>query len=92
MFRIGEKVVCIDDSKGITSGAKTLKKGETYTVINTTIIGCGGILVKEIEPLKNDYNSYHYYMNTRFRKVDYNFGKNILEKLKNEVLTEMVLN
>jgi hypothetical protein len=92
MFKINEKVVCIDDSKGLTSGTRLLKKGEIYTVIKTTNVGIGGILVAEIEPEKNDYNSYHYYINSRFRKIDYDFGKNLLEKLKNEVLTEMVLN
>jgi len=32
MFNINDRVVCIDDSPGIFTGATDLKKGETYVV------------------------------------------------------------
>lgn len=90
MFKIGEKIVCIDDSIGRTSGKKNLVNGEIYTVIELTNIREGGVLLKEIEPEKNDYNSYHYYSNYRFRKMDYSFSENLLEKIKQEVFKDKV--
>jgi hypothetical protein len=90
MFKIGEKVVCIDDSKGRYTGKITLVKGEIYTVIKLTNVEEGGVLLKEIEPMKNDYNSYHYYSNHRFRKIDYSFSEELLEKIKQDFFKDKV--
>lgn len=33
-MKIGQKVICIDDSPGKLDGIKKLKKGEVYTILN----------------------------------------------------------
>lgn len=33
MFKIGDKVICIDDTSIINGTARYIKKGETYTVV-----------------------------------------------------------
>lgn len=36
MFKVGQKVVCVDESPGKVSGSKLLKEGEIYTIISLT--------------------------------------------------------
>ena len=87
MFKIGEKVVCIDDSIGFASGLKTLKLNEIYT-IKSIRSSTGALAFKEIEaPL----TSSGYYSAHRFRKLDYDFAENILNKIKEELCIDQSL-
>lgn len=86
MFKIGEKVVCIDDSEGFASGLKTLTIHEIYTI--KSIRSCTGALTfKEIEA---PYLSSGFYSANRFRKLDYQFTENLLAKIKEEVFNDEV--
>lgn len=40
-FKIGQKVVCIDDSRGAISGTKPLKLNEIYTIAALHLNGKG---------------------------------------------------
>lgn len=83
MFKIGEKVVCINDESGWVTGVSLLKKGEIYEVLNTNIadngrseilINCGDL----------------FWDASRFRKLDYEFAENVLAKIKEEVFKDKV--
>jgi len=78
MFKIGEKVVCVNDESGWITRSSLLKKGEIYEVLNTNIadngrseilINCGDL----------------FWDASRFRKLDYSFAENLLEKIREDV-------
>jgi hypothetical protein len=73
MFKIGEKVVCINDQSGWLSAEKKLVKGEIYEVLQ--------VMDKDIVVIPNDAG----WDKSRFRKLDYEFAENLLEKIKQEV-------
>lgn len=77
MFKIGEKIVCVDPSI-------SLVKGEIYTV--KIIRACtGGIMLKEVKtaPIYNGY--FHWW---RFRKLDYDFAEQVLFRIADQVKIE----
>ena len=75
-FKIGEKVVCINNSCGWFDGVKKLKKGEIYTVLQVT--------ETDLVVILNDYGR----DKSRFRKLDYAHTERIcaeiIESLKVE--------
>jgi len=73
MFKIGEKIVCIDPSI-------SLVRNEIYTIFN--IKSDGGLMLHEVEPITIDCNGFK---PERFRKIDYDFAENVLAKLIEEV-------
>lgn len=79
MYKINEKIVCVDPVEGLI-------KGEIYTVkkIHPPLFHEYGVELYEIA-------SQHFtkaFKHTRFRKLDHNFSKNVLEKIIEEILEE----
>lgn len=85
-FKIGEKVVCVDDSEGNSSGIKSLKKGEIYTIKSIRKI-TGALSFNEVEA---PIDSSGFYSSYRFRKLDHAHTERIcaeiIESLKVEEL------
>ena len=86
MFKIGEKVVCIDDSEGFSSGLKTLIINEIYTI--KSIRSCTAALA--FNEINAPYDSSGFYSANRFRKLDYSFAENVLAKIKEEFFNDEV--
>lgn len=72
MFRVGQKVVCIDDSSGWASKQKLLTKNETYTIEYVNKVN-GDIKV---------YGIYGEWNNSRFRPLDYDFVEEVIKQVK----------
>lgn len=80
-FRIGEKVVCINNECGWLDGEKKLIKGEIYTVLYVT--------ATDLVVLHNDAG----WDKSRFRKLDYAHTEKICaEIIENLKLEELKLN
>ena len=45
MFRVGQKVVCVDDDTDRPYGFRPLKKGAVYTVMAVNVCSCGNIRI-----------------------------------------------
>lgn len=78
MFKIGEKVVCINDNAGWITGEKSLKEGNIYEVVRTNIADNGRF---EIEIIYNG----GFWDESRFRKLDYEFAENLLKEILESV-------
>lgn len=69
-FRVGQKVVCVDDAPGEGSGEKHLRCGAVYEIVGFDIIGkpIAGLFLKGV-PLTTRYpnGSYQGWKHTRFR-------------------------
>lgn len=91
MFKVGQKVVCIDGAPNENTIVPYLPiAGEIYTIREVRIgYGLCGLLLEEIiNPLMEfiegrDEGAFASY---RFRPIDYEFGKIVCESLK--VMTE----
>ena len=78
-FRVGQNVVCIDDSAGLVSGEMTLVKGRVYKVY---------AVYPDAKPLPEivvDDGSWRGWLSRRFRpvverKTDISFAHEILRK------------
>jgi len=75
-FKIGEKVVCINDKRRWYK-LGGLKKNEIYTVIGFNPYD-DGLILREIKSPKSGYNAY---AANRFRKLDYGFVNNVLKSI-----------
>ncbi len=81
MFKIGQKVVCIEvDRYGL------LKNDEIYTV--SDINSRGGVMVVEVD--SRGYLS-GYFVKEKFRPIDDDFAKEILERIKQEIEHEQLI-
>ena len=87
MFRVGQKVVCIDDSNQCTETIESpisdvVVKSKTYEVRGYSYIG--GLLLKGV------FAGFHFsgkeagFKTSRFRKIelDYNFVEEIIKKVQ----------
>ena len=75
-FKIGEKVVCINDKrKWFKLGG--LKKNEMYTIIGFNPYD-DGLILRETKSPKSGFNAY---AANRFRKLDYTFADKILQTI-----------
>jgi len=94
MFKIGEKVVCIDDENqyNITvRNSERVKKGEIYTVKGFTSIS--GVRLKEIHGGFFIYDNEEAGFKTeRFRKLDHEFAENILAEITEAMQRQEILN
>lgn len=83
MFKIGEKVVCIDNK----NGAEELVVKEMYTIdlIVHDDSGSIGFVLEGMDP-------YDAYYSWRFRKLDHGFSKDILEEITNKFRKEEPIN
>lgn len=88
MFKIGQKVVCIDDSR-IVKGAE-IKCGEIYTIKDMfEQDGTLGLFFYEINNgAIRGYPNFWGYSAKRFRPVDDMWSDDILSKIIEEVETE----
>lgn len=77
-FKIGEKVVCINDNAGWITGEKSLKEGNIYEVLKTNISDNGRF---EIEIIYNG----GFWDASRFIKLDYEFAENLLKEISESV-------
>ena len=75
-FKIGDKVVCINDKRRwFKLGG--LKKNEIYTVIGFNPYD-DGLILREIKSPKSGFNAY---AANRFRKLDYAFVEKVLQTI-----------
>ena len=79
MFKIGEIVVCVDARRRWYK-LGNLKENEMYTVVGFNPYD-DGLILKETKSIRSGYNAY---ARDRFRKVDYNFAEQVLNKLQEE--------
>ena len=84
-FKIGEKVVCINDKRRWYK-LGGLKKHEIYTIVGFNPYDDGFIL-KEIKSPKSGFNAYSA---SRFRKVDYAFADRIIQTIQPKRIYEPV--
>jgi len=77
-FKIGEKVVCLNDECGWISGEKKLKKDSIYEVLDIGIADNG-----RLELLINCTDLF--WDASRFRKLDYEFAENLLKEISESV-------
>jgi len=84
MFKIGEKVVCVNDSV-LPNGNPVgdLKKREIYTVIEVCF---GGVALKEVQPPMTDF-----YSSVRFRKLDHTFAEEVTARIEEEINQENLI-
>jgi hypothetical protein len=76
-FEIGEIVVCVN-AKRRWYRLGGLQENEMYTVTGFNPYD-GGLILKEAKSPKSGYNAF---AASRFRKVDYNFAKNVMTELQ----------
>lgn len=72
-FAVSDKVVCVDDSRGETTGRKTLVKGTVYVVESVWLTRRDQILVLEIVGIDlgvNEYGKRIAFRASRFRKLE----------------------
>ena len=99
MFKIGQKVVCIDntprDTRPVTLEVLSkIKVGETYTVKNifeSVNPGQYSIILEEVTtPYSEKLGHEMGYKADRFRPLDsYNFAEEVLNKITEEIEEEM---
>lgn len=77
MFKVGQKVVCINDD-GFEFFTPKLIKNEIYTI--RTLIGIHLTVVEF-----GDDDNLRYFQ-TRFRPIDYRFGEKLAEEINQENL------
>jgi len=84
-FKIGQKVVCIDDSRGAISGTKPLKLNEIYTIAALHLNGKGVFLEEASTGYFNGS-----FAKERFKPLDEkdNFAENLCAKLIEEFKEE----
>jgi hypothetical protein len=82
MFKVGDKVVCVDNNNTILELDKVYKVREVGGTSGTSIRLFG---VSEINI--NTLNDWFYFQN-RFRKVDESFATEVLENIKEQIETE----
>jgi len=76
-FKIGETVVCINARKRWYK-LGGLKENEMYTVTGFNPYD-GGLILKEVKSKRSGFNAY---AADRFRKIDYLFVKQVIEKIQ----------
>lgn len=96
MFKVGQKVVCIDPNN-LDSNTKPLIDGEIYTV---RWIGVGvknGVRVNSIRLLEIT-NKISYdgkiewsYLMERFRPIDHSFGEKLASEIEEEINEEQLV-
>ena len=81
MFKVGQKVVCIDDSPGWNLGVTGLVKDKIYTVSEIHMIGIGHLgLVEWVQG---------YWAQSRFRPVDDTWADEVLTNICKELKREL---
>ena len=75
-FKIGERVVCINDKRRWYK-LGGLKKHEIYTVVGFNPYD-DGLILREIKSPKSGFNAY---AANRFRKLDYAFVDKVLQTI-----------
>lgn len=98
MFKIGQKVVCIDntprDDRDLTILALSkLKVGETYTVREIFDPQCSAIALEEIiSPYSERLNREMGYKSDRFLPLDsHQFAEDTLNRISEEIEEEMMV-
>lgn len=91
LFKIGQKIVCVDDSKqfGAKYGYTKVIEGEIYTIRDFNIRD--SILLVEIvhKPSRCIGGFYESgYGKFRFRPIDFRFGKTVAEEIEQEINEE----
>lgn len=79
-MKVGDKVICIDDSIGTVVPIRPLKKGDVYTLsyVGKRVDGRVMVLIKEVDTMGRCYGS-------RFRKVK---PKSITKQLAESFIEE----
>ena len=86
MYKIGEKVVCINDSIGYLSNIKSLLINEIYT-IKSIRKETGALAFNEITA---PINSSGFFNSNRFRKLDYEFAEDCLKNITNQFVNQYI--
>ena len=96
-FKIGEKVVCIDDSSPRRKDLRLdIKRNEIYTIRKINISKTNGEITFCLDEIIGAYCSFWEsaigYYSWRFRKLDYQFAENLLAELTQSAKSEYQLN
>jgi hypothetical protein len=90
-FKIGQKIVCVNDLPGINDGRIFLKIDCIYTVSDTN--GKGGLQLKEEDPnslpridVNGNIHYYPFWHEARFKPLS-DISDKLSEEILNEVLT-----
>ena len=84
MFKIGEKVVCVNDDQFNSNPVGLLKKGEIYTI--ESVIELWGSICVYLKEIKAP-NTGHYNI-VRFRKLDHTFAEEVTARIEEEINQE----
>ena len=96
-FKVGEKVVCIDDSNPRRADLLIkIKRNEIYTIREIYISQINGGEIFNLEEVIGEICPFWGreigYYSVRFRKLDYDFAENLLAEIKEQVQFEHQLN
>ena len=83
-MKVGDKVICIDDSPGKADGKKILVKDKIYKVI--AINHC---TINHQIFIDGDIKSW---LSSRFRKLDDSFATSVLEKVTEQIKEDGLVN
>lgn len=96
MFKIGQKVVCVDTTK-----ARHIKQNEIYTISDVISCGCGAVHLVLFEFSFFDPSQIcgscktptklTSFLPYRFRPIDYTFGEKLAEEIQEEINQEQLI-
>lgn len=81
MFKVGQKVVCVNP-------APPLIKGEVYTIVGFHPTDKEGVLIKEVENESQTGYGFYYW---RFRPIDETFAEEVLSNIKEQIKEEELI-
>ena len=87
MFKIGQRVVCVDDLDQVR---QILKKDKIYVVEGIGIIG-GILLAGVLNVFPHGHRTCSGHKPSRFRAVDEDFATDLLEKISGEIESEQLV-
>jgi len=99
MFKIGQKVVCVEGYTLITTGVRIIKN-EIYTVSAIQDCNCFQNISVGIKDGfgtrcsccgKSFGNDECFHRASRFRPIDYTFGENLAEEIQEEINQEQLI-
>jgi hypothetical protein len=99
MFKVGQKVVCIDGYSSIGAGW-TLMTNEIYEVKSINTCKCGSISISvgfygygtHCNDCKFEYSDYEcFHRITRFRPLDETFAEEVLSNIKEQIKEEELI-
>lgn len=99
MFKVGQKVVCVNTNNSRGLPLFHIKKGEIYTILGIRECDCGNVtfylgfktITGRIQCSKCDcvyHSEKSYFSSDRFRPLDETFATEVLEQIKEQIEQE----